>query len=72
MKTKEMVEINRRKLTEHGVLIKHSLIERKLSQAQFCRTNGVNQQMFTDVLYSERYPRLRKRIMKLLGIKEAA
>ncbi|MBQ7794795.1 MAG: Rha family transcriptional regulator [Clostridia bacterium] len=73
MKYEERCDIkNRRELTAHGKMIKYSLIDKGMTQSQFCRRYNIRRQMFTDILYTERYPRVRRRIMKLLGLKEAA
>lgn len=59
-------------LTPFGVAVKKSLLERHMTQKEFCEKEGIPVNRFTEILYGLRPgKRYRLRIARRLGIDEA-
>ena len=57
-----------RKVTQTGRRIKKKLIDKGMTQAEFSREYGIPQNRLCDIIHSEEYPRIRRRVCEILGI----
>lgn len=57
-----------REMTENGRKIKKRLIDMNLTQAKLSKQCGIPQNRICDIIHSEKYPRLTKRVLEYLGI----
>ncbi|WP_026894426.1 Rha family transcriptional regulator [Clostridiisalibacter paucivorans] len=53
-----------RKLTDLGVEVKKQLIDKNMSQREFCRKYGIPENRFSEILYGVRPGKKYKKIIK--------
>lgn len=61
-----------KELTPFGVKVKQKLIERRMSQAEFCQKHKIPTNRFSEALRDSRPGKYRIMIAAILGIEEAA
>lgn len=62
-----------KELTPFGVEVKKRLIDRRMSNSEFCRKYNIPMNRFSEILYGSRPGnKYRDRIATILGIEEAA
>ena len=64
-----MIKIAKRELTGYGREVKKRLLDRGMTQAAFCRRYRINPQMFSDMLYTDRFPKFRRHVARLLDMR---
>ncbi len=60
----------KRELTPAGAAIKRALLDKRMTQAEFCRRYEVNQQTFSSLCRSDKFPIKRRFVMRTLGLRE--
>ncbi|GBF34110.1 hypothetical protein DCCM_3222 [Desulfocucumis palustris] len=63
--------MNEKQLTGFGVAVKMALLEKKISQKDFCQAHSIPENRMSEILYGVRPgKRYRDKIAKLLGIEQ--
>lgn len=67
------MKLSKKTLTPFGARVKKALVDRRMSQREFCSLHNIPYNRLTDMLYGYRpCTRYRERVKKVLGIEESA